>query len=58
LYVCEAFLTLKEEHKLEVPKNKLLRKIYEPKRDEIRGQFKYCIMTNFVVCTGHWMLSQ
>jgi hypothetical protein len=33
-------LNLREEHKSQVIENKLLRKIYGPKRDEIRFQFK------------------
>jgi hypothetical protein len=39
LYGCETrFLTLREEHRLRVLENRVLRRIFEPKRDEvIRG---------------------
>jgi hypothetical protein len=38
LYVCETWsLTLREEHRLRVFENKVLRRIFEPKRDEVTG---------------------
>jgi hypothetical protein len=38
LYGCETwFLTLKEEHKLRVFENRVLRRIFGPKRDEVTG---------------------
>ena len=33
-------LTLREEHKLRVFENRVLRKIFEPKRDEVTGERK------------------
>jgi hypothetical protein len=40
LYLCETLsLTLKEEHRLRVFENRLLRRIFGPKRDEMTG---YC----------------
>jgi len=39
LYGCETWsLTLREEHKLRVFKNRVLRKIFEPRRDEVTGE--------------------
>jgi hypothetical protein len=39
LYGCETWsLTLREEHRLRVFENKVLRRIFEPKRDEITGE--------------------
>jgi hypothetical protein len=36
LYGCETWsLTLREEHRLRAFENKVLRRIYEPKRDEV-----------------------
>jgi hypothetical protein len=41
LYGCEAwFLTLKEEHRLRVFENRLLRIIFGPKRDEVAGGWR------------------
>jgi hypothetical protein len=41
LYGCETWsLTLREEHKLRVFKNRVLRRIFEPKRDEGTGQWR------------------
>jgi hypothetical protein len=38
LYGCETrSLTLREEHRLRVFENKVLRRIFGPKRDEMRG---------------------
>jgi hypothetical protein len=37
LYECETWsLTLREEHKLRVFENRVLRRIFGPKRDEVR----------------------
>jgi hypothetical protein len=39
LYWCEAWsLTLREEHRVRVFENKVLRRIFEPKRDEVTGE--------------------
>jgi hypothetical protein len=41
LYVCETWsLTLKEEHRLSVLENRVLRKIFGPKRDEVTGEWR------------------
>jgi hypothetical protein len=38
LYECETWsLTLREEHKLRVFENRVLRRIFGPKRDEVTG---------------------
>jgi hypothetical protein len=38
---CETWsLTLREEHKLRVFENRVLRKIFEPKRDEVIGGWR------------------
>jgi hypothetical protein len=47
LYGCETWsLTLKEEHRLRVFENRVLRRIFGPKRDEVTGEWR-----NFVICT-------
>jgi hypothetical protein len=41
LYGCETWLvTLREEHRLKVFENRLLRRIFGPKRDEVTGQWR------------------
>jgi hypothetical protein len=41
LYGCETwFLTLKEEHRLGVFENRVLRRIFRPKRDEVTGEWR------------------
>ena len=41
LYECETcLLTLREEHRLRVFDNRLLRKIFGPKRDEVTGEWR------------------
>ena len=41
LYGCETWsLTLKEERRLRVFENKVLRRVFEPKRDELTGEWR------------------
>jgi hypothetical protein len=41
LYGCENWsLTLREENRLEVFKNRILRRIFRPKRDEVTGEWR------------------
>jgi hypothetical protein len=41
LYGCETWsLTLKEERRLRVFENRVLRRIFGPKRDEVKGEFR------------------
>jgi hypothetical protein len=41
LYGCETWsLTLKEERRLRVSENRVLRRIFGPKRDEITGEWR------------------
>jgi hypothetical protein len=41
LYGCETWsLTLREEHRLKVFENKVLRRIFGPKRDEVTGGWR------------------
>jgi hypothetical protein len=41
LYGCETWsLTLKEEHRLRVFENRVLRRIFGPKRDEVTGKWR------------------
>jgi hypothetical protein len=41
IYGCETlFLTLREEHRLRVFENRVLRRIFRPKRDEVTGEWR------------------
>ena len=41
LYVCETWsLTLREEHRLRVFENRVLRRVFGPKRDELTGEWR------------------
>jgi hypothetical protein len=41
LYWCETWsLTLREEHRLRVFENRVLRRMFEPKRDEVTGEWR------------------
>jgi hypothetical protein len=45
-------LTLRKEHRLKVLENRVLRRIFGPKRDEvISGWKKNCIMRSCMTCT-------
>jgi hypothetical protein len=44
-------LTLREEHRLRVFENRMLRRIFGPKRDEVTGEWRNCITKNFMICT-------
>jgi hypothetical protein len=50
LYGCETWsLTLREEHRLRVFENRVLRRIFGPKRYEVTGE--NCITKSFMICT-------
>jgi hypothetical protein len=50
------YLTLRKESRLRVFENRVLRRIFGPKRNEVRGAGEDCIMRSFVICTYHQML--
>jgi len=63
LYGCETWsLTLRVERRLRVFENRVLRRIFGPRRDEVRGEWRklhneefndlYCLM----ICTAHPIL--
>jgi hypothetical protein len=52
LYGCEAWsLTLREEHRLRVFESNVLRGIFGPKRNEVTGGWRNCIIRSFMICT-------
>jgi hypothetical protein len=51
LYGCKTWsLTVREEHKLRVFENRVLR-IFGPKRDGVMGGGENCITRSFIICT-------
>ena len=57
LYGCETWsLTLREQRRLKVFQNRVLRKILGPKRDEITLNGENYIMRSLMICTPHQIL--
>jgi hypothetical protein len=58
LYGCEtSSLALREEHRLRVFENWMLRKIFGPKRYEVIMESKAeCIKRGFILCIPHQIL--
>jgi len=57
LYGCETWsLTLREERRLRVFENGVLRRVFGPKRDEVTGNGENYIMRNLVICTHYSIL--
>jgi hypothetical protein len=57
LYGCEAWsLTLREEHRLRVFENRVVRKIFGPKRDEVTGEWRRLYNEELHVCNLHEIL--
>jgi hypothetical protein len=56
-YGCETWsLTLREEHRLKVFENRVLRGIFGPKRDEVTGDWRKLHNGSFIICTHHQIL--
>jgi hypothetical protein len=52
MYGCETWsLTRREEHRLKVFENRVLRRIYGPKRDEVARGWRKCIVRSFITYT-------
>ena len=49
-------LTLREELRLRVLENRPLRRIFGPKRDEIKGSGENYIMRSLMICAAHQTL--
>jgi hypothetical protein len=55
--VCETWsLTLKEGHRLRVFENRVLRGIFGPKRDEVTGGLRNCMISSSILCILYWIL--
>ena len=56
VYGCETWsLKQREEHTLRMYENRVLRRIFGPKRDEVREE-KIYMMTSLMICTPHQIL--
>jgi len=54
---CETWsLTLREERKRRVFDNRVLRRVFGPKRDEVRGNGENYIMWSLVICIPYPIL--
>ena len=54
---CETWsLTLREELRLRVFENRVLRRVFGPKRDEVTGNGENYIMKSSVICTPYRIL--
>jgi hypothetical protein len=47
---------LREERKLRVLENRVLRRIFRPKRDKVTGSGENYIMRSLMICTAHPIL--
>jgi len=54
LYSCKTWsLTLREELMLRVDENRVLRRIFGPKRDKVQGSGENYITRSLMICTSH-----
>ncbi len=57
LHGCETWsLTLREERRLRVIENRVLRRIFGPKRDGVTENGENYIMRTLMICTAHQIL--
>ena len=57
LYECETWsLTLREERRLRVFENRVLRRVFWPKTDEVAGNGENYIMRSLVICIPYPIL--
>jgi hypothetical protein len=47
---------LREQRRLKVFENRLLRRIFEPKREEVTGKWENYIIRSLMICTAHPVL--
>jgi hypothetical protein len=58
LYGCETWSNIKgrEEYRLRLFENRVLRRIFGPKRDEVTGEWRKLHNGSFIICTHHQIL--
>jgi len=59
LYECETWsLILRDKNRVKVFENRVLRRIFGPKRDEVIGNGENYIMRSLMICTPHPILCE
>jgi len=54
---CETWsFTLREERRLRVSENRVLRRVFGPKRDEATGEWGNLLMRGLMICTAQSIL--
>jgi hypothetical protein len=53
---CETWLLTREERRLRVFENRVLRRIFGPKRDEVTGEWRKLHIRSLMISTPHQML--
>ena len=57
LYGCETWsIILREEHRLRVFENRVLRRIFEPERGRVTGEWRKLNNEELMICTAHQIL--
>ena len=56
LYGCETWSLTKEERRLRVFENRVLRRLFGPKRDEVTGNGENYMRRSLVICTPYPIL--
>ena len=57
LYGCETWsLTLREKRRLRVFENRVLKRVFGPKRDDVTGEWRKLHKRNLMTCTPHQTL--
>jgi len=57
LYGCETWsLTSREERRLRVFENRVLRRIFGPKKEEVTGEWRKLYNEEIMICTPHQIL--
>jgi hypothetical protein len=57
LYGCETCsLTLREEHRMRAFENRVLRRIFGPKNNEVKGEWRKLPLRSLMICTPHPIL--
>jgi len=52
------FDALEDEHRVRVFENRVLKVIFGPKRDEVKGKWKNYITRSIMICTSHSILRE
>jgi hypothetical protein len=51
-------LILREEHRLRAFENRVLRRIFRPKRDDVTGEWRSSTNRTFIICTHPQILAR